>query len=62
MSKKVYTLWIAERLCDQGFKIIDILPNVKKPWLKVYVFEVVPGFQKAFENIVREGRGKHGKL
>lgn len=36
---KVFTLKLARRLCDSGFKVIGTLPNAQKPWLNVYIFE-----------------------
>lgn len=50
---KVFTLKLARQLCDQGFKIIGTVPNAKKPWLNVYLFEDTQEFQQALK-LLRE--------
>ena len=49
--KKVFTRWIAVELRKQGFNIIDVEPNHKKPQLDVYIFQDTPEFKQAFDNI-----------
>lgn len=51
---KVFTLKLARQLCDQGFKIIGTVPNAKKPWLNVYLFENTAEFQRTLK-LLREG-------
>lgn len=58
---KVFSLWIARELCEQGFKIIEIEPNRNKPWLNVYTFEDTNEFLEAFNNVVRKGRDSDGR-
>jgi hypothetical protein len=43
---------IAAALRKQGFKILEVIPNEKKPQFDAYVFEDCPKFRKAFSEIV----------
>ena len=36
---KIFTLKMARALIDQGYKVVETLPNKEKPWLNVYCFE-----------------------
>ena len=48
----VYMPKIAAALRKQGFKILEVIPNEKKPQFDAYVFEDCPEFRKAFSEIV----------
>lgn len=50
----VYMPKIAAALRQQGFKILEVIPNEKKPQYDAYVFEDCPEFRKAFSNIVKQ--------
>lgn len=43
----VYSLKLAQRLCQRGYKIIETRPNPKKPWLNCFLFEKTEGFEIA---------------
>ena len=36
---KIFTLKLAHKLIQNGFKCVETLPNKEKPWLYVYGFE-----------------------
>lgn len=36
---RIYTKRIANKLCERGFRIVNIEINNKKPWLYTYLFE-----------------------
>lgn len=36
---KVYTLKLAHKLIQEGFRCVETLPNKDKPWFNVYCFE-----------------------
>ena len=50
----VYMPKIAAALRRQGFQILEVIPNEKKPQYDAYVFEDCPEFRKAFSNIVKQ--------
>ena len=54
---KVFTLKLARQLCDQGFKVIGTVPNAKKPWLNVYIFENTEEFQRTLKLLREEYYG-----
>lgn len=43
----VFTLRLANHLCDEGFVCMGTEPNKMKPWLHVYKFEKTPALQLA---------------
>lgn len=47
MHQIVYSLKIAAKLCEMGFKVDKIVPNPKKPWLNSYLFENSEELQEA---------------
>ena len=49
----VYMPKIAAALRRQGFKILEVIPNEKKPQFDAYVFEDNPNFREAFSKIVK---------
>ena len=54
MTKKaIFNRKFAQRLCQQGFKVIDVQPNNNKPWLNVYYFEQTPELLEAFDTILK---------
>lgn len=50
-EKVVFTRRIAQQLIRQGFKVIRVEPNPKKPELDCYIFAETPEFKTAFANI-----------
>ena len=48
---KVFTLKLAKKLRDCGFHIIGTLPNAKKPWLNVYLFQDTEELRKAVQKL-----------
>lgn len=36
---KCYSSKLAHKLIKAGFKMLDIEPNLRKPWLDVFLFE-----------------------
>lgn len=56
MEKKTFTVYmprIAVELRKKGFKIIEVVPNERKPQYDAYVFEDTPAFQAAFTTIMK---------
>jgi hypothetical protein len=49
---KVFTLRLARELCNLGYKIIATMPNAKKPWLNVFVFEDSEDFRKDLKRLL----------
>lgn len=52
-KKAVFNRKIAQELCHEGFKILDVQPNNNKPWLNVYYFAETPALLKAFDTILK---------
>jgi hypothetical protein len=52
MTKNIFSLQLASRLCKRGFEVVGTHPNPKKPWLLVYEFEATEEFLKVFEEEV----------
>ena len=55
METKTFTVYmprIAAELRKQGFKILEVIPNDRKPQFDAYVFEDCSEFRKAFSKIV----------
>ncbi len=50
----VYMPRIASRLMSRGFKVIEIIPNPKKPQYRAFVFEETQDFLKAFTEIANK--------
>lgn len=50
-EKIVYMPWIAAKLREEGFKIIDVRVNQSQPQYDCYVFEDTPAFREAFTRI-----------
>ena len=48
----VYMPKIAAALRKRGFRILEVIPNDKKPQFDAYVFEDCPEFRKVFSEIV----------
>ena len=48
MTKEIFSLKLASKLCEQGFKVVGTRPNPIKPWLIVYEFEATEEFLEAF--------------
>lgn len=46
---KVFTLKLARKLCELGFKVVGTAPNAQKPWLNVYLFEDTQELREAIE-------------
>lgn len=53
---RVYTRWIALRLRQLGFKIIQTDINEFHPEFDVWIFEKTPEFVEAFNKVSREKR------
>lgn len=51
--KTVYTTWLASALAKQGFQIIAVRPNPKRPWFFCYDFEETPELLTAFKTTCR---------
>ena len=52
MYKIVYSLKLAQRLCERGFVIKKTGINPKKPWLYTYLFEQTPELEQAIKEEV----------
>ena len=50
-EKIIYTRWVAQELRKQGFSIIRVEPNPKKPELDSYVFAATKEMLNAFTAI-----------
>lgn len=50
--KKVFSSKIANELINQGFHMIGVEPNMKKPQFNVFLFENTPELQEAFDKII----------
>lgn len=46
---KVFTLRLANILCEQGFKVCGTVPNAQKPWLYAYLFQDTIELREAIE-------------
>ena len=55
-QKIIYTRWIMMRLLERGFRFVDSFQNPTNPELLVWAFEDNEEFEKAFAEIVKEGR------
>lgn len=53
MYKIVYSLRLAQKLCKQGFRIIEVRPNPKKPWLNCFLFEDSESLRVAIEEATK---------
>ena len=47
---KCYSSRLASCLVKNGFKLIDTEPNLKKPWLDVFLFEDTPELRAIVTN------------
>lgn len=54
---KVFSLKLANLLCSQGFKVINVEPNRQKPWLNVYLFSDCEDLQQAVQEYKRSYKG-----
>lgn len=50
-TKTVFMPWVAVELRKQGFKIVKVKPNPKKPQFDCYDFEDTEEFRIAFSEI-----------
>lgn len=50
----VYMPKIAKALSKKGFKIIEVIPNPKKPQYQAFVFEKTQEFLLAFTQIAND--------
>lgn len=50
----VYMPYLAAALRKKGFKIIEVIPNEKKPQYDAYVFENTPELQEAFSSLAKK--------
>lgn len=48
---KVFTLKLARELREHGFSIVGTLPNAKKPWLNVYLFQDTKELRDAVQQL-----------
>lgn len=53
-EKVIYTRWLATALIKQGFPVLRIEKNPKKPELDCYVFAETDDFKLAFTNIANK--------
>lgn len=51
--KTIYTLWIAQRLAQAGFQIINVRPNPQRPWFNCYDFEETPELLAEFTRVTK---------
>lgn len=57
MEKNTFTVYmpkIANTLISEGFKVLKIIPNPKKPQYSAFVFEATQDFLKAFTQIANK--------
>lgn len=54
---KVFSLKLAQLLCNQGFHVLETLPNKQKPWLNVYVFENTAQLRGAIQDYITNHKG-----
>lgn len=53
-TKAVKSRRIAWLLRKAGYPILSVEPNRMQPEYNVYIFEVIPGFQKALDKIIED--------
>lgn len=53
MTKKVYSLRIANELVKLGYKIVDSEINIYNPVYKVFIFKWEVGINEAMERILK---------
>lgn len=51
---KIFSSTMASKLRKAGFWIIGTEPNMKKPWLDVFLFEDTPEFQQKLAQLTAE--------
>lgn len=51
---KIFSATMASKLRKAGFWIIKTEPNMKKPWLDVFIFEDTPEFQATLSRLTAE--------
>lgn len=51
---KIFSATMASKLRKAGFWIIGTEPNMKKPWLDVFLFEDTPEFQQKLTELTAE--------
>lgn len=56
--KIVYSRKVKNELINRGFRPIRTESNKKMPGFDVWIFERVPAFNIAFDEILSEGRGQ----
>lgn len=57
MEKKTFIVYmprIANILINEGFEVLKIIPNPKKPQYNAFVFEATQDFLKAFTRIANK--------
>lgn len=54
---KIFSLKLAKLLCDDGFQVINVIPNRQKPWLNVYLFEDNKELQLAIQKYKQYCKG-----
>lgn len=53
---KIFSLKLARKLTDRGFKLVGTLPNKDFPYLNVYCFEDSQKFHEALTEITRSNK------
>ena len=48
---KIFTTKMAQKLCQQGYKMIGTEPNRQKPWLYVYLFKDTKELRQAVQQL-----------
>lgn len=48
---RVFTLKLARKLCEEGYRNVGTEPNAQKPWLNVYLFNDTPELRDAVERL-----------
>lgn len=55
-EKVIYTRWLMIELVKQGFPVVRVESNPKKPEFDCWVFAETPDFKVAFANIANQPR------
>ena len=53
-NKYIYSLKLCRQLCDLGFKVVETIPNPKKPWYNIYLFENTKELNTTLAQIFQE--------
>lgn len=52
--KKIFTLWVANKLINRGFKVVSSEINLSYPNLKVFIFEDTVELRQALGEITNK--------